>query len=777
MRKCHKMRGFITLFALVLCMLTGCGAKSDVAYEESEVSGNDQSLSQPLEGAASWQDYNGKKIGVLVGPLMEDTAKEYFPDSEYLLFNSYPDCITALLTGKIDAYLGDEPELKAVHAQRPEIDYIHDRITENNYSFAFRKNDPDSAALCNELNEFIEKCWADGTMQELDDIWFGVDEDRKVVDMSDLTGVSGTIMVVTTSTDMPFSYIKDGKNVGYDIDLVVRFCRDRGYALKLGDVDFAGRIPAIESGKYDFTTDMNVTPEREEQVLFSDPTSKGGIVLAVLTNTISNDALSNTRPELTDFSELSGKTVSMLTGAPFEELVKSKAPNVGEYTYFNSTPDMIEALKTHKTDVFLTNNAVGQLAINRNPDITLFPQSLEDGEFGIAFAKGSTKKNEWQAVYDSIPKSEIEAAWEKWTGADDSVKALPEQNWPGTNGTVRVAACDTLEPMSYVGGDNELKGFDLEVILMVAKRLDVKVEFTGMEFSAILAAVQSGKADMGAGSIIITDERAQAVDFMEYYPAAFVFIVRTADTTSAVEANNSFWDGIESSFKKTFIREERWKLFVEGVVSTMIITLLTVLFGTTLGFAVFMICRNGNLAANFITKVILWLVQGTPMVVLLMILYYIIFGSVNISGIAVAVIGFTLTFGGTVFSLLKIGVGAIDIGQYEAAYALGYSNSKTFFKIILPQALPHVLTAYKGEIVSLIKATAIVGYIAVQDLTKMGDIVRSRTYEAFFPLIAVTIIYFALEGLIGFAISRVTVNLNPKLRKCADIMKGVKTDD
>ena len=127
--------------------------------------------------------------------------------------------------------------------------------------------------------------------------------------------------------------------------------------------------------------------------------------------------------------------------------------------------------------------------------------------------------------------------------------------------------------------------------------------------------------------------------------------------------------------------------------------------------------------------------------------------------------------------LLKLGVGAVDPGQYEAASALGYSDGQTFFKIILPQALPHVMDSYRGEIVALIKATAIVGYIAVQDLTKMGDIVRSRTYEAFFPLIAVTVFYFLLEELLGMAFQRVTRNMNPRRRSRHDILKGVKTDD
>ena len=151
------------------------------------------------------------------------------------------------------------------------------------------------------------------------------------------------------------------------------------------------------------------------------------------------------------------------------------------------------------------------------------------------------------------------------------------------------------------------------------------------------------------------------------------------------------------SFKKTFIREERWKLFLLGVTNTLIITIASILLGTALGFLVFLLCRNGNRLANGITNFCLWLVRGMPMVVMLMIFYYIIFGKLSISGIIVAIIGFTLTFGASVFGQLKTGTGAVDPEQYEAAYALGYSNRQTFFKIILPQALPHVVPSYNGE--------------------------------------------------------------------------------
>ncbi len=526
---------------------------SDILYTEENgvmVRDTGSRTDSRRQNGARWQDYNGKRIGVLSGPLMEDTAAEFFPDSEYLLFNSYPDCAAALLAGKIDGFLGDEPGMVSLHAENPEIDYIRDSLTENNYSFAFRKNDPDSAALCEELNEFLAKSWADGTMQDIQDIWLGADEDRKTVELSDLTGENGTVRVVTTSTDMPWSYVKDGKNVGYDIDLVARFCRERGYALELGDVDFAGRIPAIQSGRYDFTTDMNVTPEREEQVLFSDPTAHGGIVLAVLAS-----------------------------------------------------------------------------------DLAL-PPSGEDGA--------------------------------------DRNPAAPE---------------------------------------------------------------------------------------------------------NAAEKGGSFLDGIRDSFEKTFLRENRWKLFLQGIGTTMLITVLSILFGTALGFAVYMLCRTGSPAANAITRFFVWLVQGMPVVVLLMILYYVVFADSTASSTAVAVVAFTLVFGAAVYGMLRSGVGAVPKGQTEAAYALGYGNTRTFFRIILPQAVPHFLPAYKGEIVALIKATAIVGYIAVQDLTKMGDIVRGRTYEAFFPLIAIAVIYFILAAALTFLVTRLERIVNPRRRKKADILKGVETHD
>ncbi|MBR1658754.1 MAG: transporter substrate-binding domain-containing protein, partial [Oscillospiraceae bacterium] len=437
---------------------------SDTLYEEENgimVRDTGASANAQASGQVRWQNYNGKRLGVLVGPLMEDTAAEFFPDSEYLLFNSYPDCAAALLAGKIDGFLGDEPGMISRHAENPEIDYIHESLTENNYAFAFRKDDPESASLCAELNAFLAKSWADGTMEEIENIWLGVDEDRKDVDMSGLTGENGTIKVVTTSSDMPWSYIKDGKNVGYDIDLVVRFCRERGYALELGDVDFAGRIPAVQSGKYDFTTDMNVTPEREEQVLFSDPTAHGGIVLAVLASDLAPAASGVVNGVYQSLDELAGKRIGVITGSIHDGLVAERLPTA-QRVYFTVPSDMLAALKAGKIDAFVLPEASAIFMRYEDGSITWLDESLQDGDVGFAFPKTEEGRLLCGRFSEYIRAIQADGTLaeltDKWFRADESVKTMIDYTaLPATNGTLRMATAGIQVPFNYVR-DNTIVG-------------------------------------------------------------------------------------------------------------------------------------------------------------------------------------------------------------------------------------------------------------------------------------------------------------------------------
>jgi len=247
--------------------------------------------------------------------------------------------------------------------------------------------------------------------------------------------------------------------------------------------------------------------------------------------------------------------------------------------------------------------------------------------------------------------------------------------------------------------------------------------------------------------------------------------------SSAGNAGGSWIDGVVEGFDSTFITENRWQMFLTGIFNTLIITIASLILGTILGYLLYLLCRNGGRIANGFVDFCVWLITGMPVVVLLMILFYIIFGRSPISEVAVAVIGFTLIFATSVIGMLKTGVSAVDEGQEEAASILGYSREQIFRLIVLPQAIRHVLPLYKGEIVTLLKATAIVGYIAVQDLTKVGDIIRSRTFEAFFPLLAVAIIYFVLAALLKLFMKVLLAQTSLENRSQEKILKGINPNE
>ena len=479
---------------------------------------------------------------------------------------------------------------------------------------------------------------------------------------------------------------------------------------------------------------------------------------------------------LPELQALDGKRFGVQTGSTFDRDVASWFPHA-QIAYYNSLPDLVAALQTGKIDAFPSDEIALEMMKGEGAELKVLEPYMDHYSCGFVFAKtphGGHPRDEMDAWLTEARESGLlDEMLDKWLHADEAAKTMPDPNsLPDENGTLVFATEAGFPPFDYIRF-GEVVGFEVEMAIDFCADRGYGIVLIPMNFDGILPAIQSGKVDFSASGFAITPERMESVNFSQPYYSGGTKIVVPNTESSGV----SWWSTVLSSFEKTFLREDRWKLFAVGIENTLLITALSILGGTALGFGIFMLCRNGNPAANMITRFAMHLVQGMPMVVLLMILYYVIFGSISISGIAVAAIGLMLTFGAGVFGLLKIGVGAVDRGQYEAAYALGHSDRHTFFRIVLPQALPHILPAYKGEIVGLLKATAIVGYIAVQDLTKMGDIVRSRTYEAFFPLIAVALIYFLLEDLFNFLVGRLERKMNPRRRTREDILKGVKADD
>ena len=206
---------------------------------------------------------------------------------------------------------------------------------------------------------------------------------------------------------------------------------------------------------------------------------------------------------------------------------------------------------------------------------------------------------------------------------------------------------------------------------------------------------------------------------------------------------------LKSSFISNFIEDNRWRYITDGLKITLLVTVFAVLIGVVLGFLIAIVRtthdKTGKLKIlNAICKVYLTVIRGTPVVVQLMIIYFIIFGSVDISKVLVAIIAFGINSGAYVAEIFRSGIMSIDNGQFEAGRSLGFNYAQTMMYIIMPQAFKNVLPTLCNEFISLLKETSVSGYIALQDLTKGGDIIRSRTHDAFMPLIAVALIYLAM---------------------------------
>ena len=167
------------------------------------------------------------------------------------------------------------------------------------------------------------------------------------------------------------------------------------------------------------------------------------------------------------------------------------------------------------------------------------------------------------------------------------------------------------------------------------------------------------------------------------------------------------------------------------------------------------------------------LLRGTPVLVLLMIIFYVVFASVNISPVIAAILAFALNFAAYVSEMFRTSIQGVDKGQAEAGVAGGFTKVETFIYIIMPQAMRQVLPVYKGEFISLLKMTSIVGYIAVQDITRASDIIRSRTFDAFFPLLMAAAIYLVLAWLLTWALDKVEISVDPKRKRVKKVEEAV----
>ncbi|MCR5421217.1 MAG: amino acid ABC transporter permease [Lachnospiraceae bacterium] len=209
-----------------------------------------------------------------------------------------------------------------------------------------------------------------------------------------------------------------------------------------------------------------------------------------------------------------------------------------------------------------------------------------------------------------------------------------------------------------------------------------------------------------------------------------------------------------NSFYRCFIVNDRYKLLVSGLGITIKVSLLAVVLGILIGFLIALCNLSRKKPLNVIGKVYTDIIRGTPSVTQLMIIYFVIFATINWPKWVIAAIAFGINSGAYVSEIIRAGILSIDKGQTEAGRSLGLNAKQTMIYIIIPQALKNIFPALGNEFITLIKETAIVGYVGLMDIQKAGDFIKSSTYEAFMPLIGTAVIYFILIKLLTTALGK-----------------------
>ncbi len=472
----------------------------------------------------------------------------------------------------------------------------------------------------------------------------------------------------------------------------------------------------------------------------------------------------------TKVAQLAGKTAGVMAGTPQDEIVQASVEGA-DILYFNSLTDLVLALQSHKIDFFVLSSVNYYALAEDYPELGYIDQQLKSYDVGTIFPPNAAGEalcaqfNEYVAtITDNGELTRLQDYWlmpNEWENID-----IPAT---GENGVLHMATSNTLKPFSMeLNGRNA--GFDIAVIAGFCRAYGYGLQIDNVEFSGALTGITSGMYDLAAGQISWTAERAQSVLFSDfYYTQQIVAIVRADDfaagevvqsagsgdassddsaTDADISSAQSGEKSLLTSIRRTLVDQDRWKSILAGLGTTLVITLAGFALANVLGAALCAMSLSNNRALRIISRAYCGLMQGIPIVVVLMVLYYVVLASAKLNNVVVASLGFGMVFAANMAQLFEGGIRGVDAGQWEAALASGLTARQAFLGIIVPQAARTSLPAYFTNLISLMKGTAVVGYIAVADLTRAGDVIRSSTYEAFVPIITVAIIYLAITCLL-----------------------------
>jgi polar amino acid transport system substrate-binding protein len=431
---------------------------------------------------------------------------------------------------------------------------------------------------------------------------------------------------------------------------------------------------------------------------------------------------------------------------------------------FGSIMDAVAALKAGRVDAVITADVTCRNIERENPDLERLPELLTNEHVSVGIKKGNdellSEINE--VILELREDGTLDDMAERWVETYPPVYIeIPE-----TDGEVlRIGTDSTRVPFTYLDADKMNIGYAPELARRIGQKLGRRVEFVSMDFAALIPSLESGKIDCIIDMMAATDERKKSINFSETYYLSGQNILKRNDESLSASQTPGFFESLKNSFTQNLLTENRWKLIIDGLCISLLITAFAFLLATLLGFGVCGMRMSKNPILKGIGSAYITVLRGTPVLVLLMITFYVIFAKSSISGTVVAIIAFGVNGAAFIGEIFRSAIMTIDKGQIEAARSMGFSKIGAFFTVTLPQAARVAFPVYKSEFISMFKMTSVVGYVAIMDLTKAGDIIRSRTYDAFFPLIFVAVVYLIAASLMIFVFDSIDTATNKRLRR------------
>ena len=728
-------------------------------------------------GIAALQDIDGKRVGVLTGSAGDHAARKRFPKASILDMNASADAALAVKTNKADAFVYDKSVLLNLAQKNPELVILDEPVAKLEVAAAIRR---DNARLLADVNRVLTGLKQDGTLQRLRDKWIASkDAGRKHLPPAGQSPAQGVLRIGTNAIIEPFSYQANGQIIGLDIELGKLIGDRLGKRVEIIDMQFESLIPALQSGKIDIAmSNFNVTEERKKLVNFSVPYVENDISALVMrpaanvaASAPAQSNIASPTVRIAKHANIGDKRIGVLLGSEHDRYVMRTFPKATVLQY-KSPPDILLAVKSGKVDAGLYTRETLVGILRTDDELGLVGDSLYSVPIAIGFRKGNDAlREQFNAFLRQIRENGVYADMvDRWMTR--GVTEMPKIARPKSQGVLIVGTVSDKGMPFTIMKDHQMIGFDIELVRRFGDFLGKDIQFADMEFGGLITAVSSSKIDMIASTLMVTEERKQQIDFSDTYyeMGASIFALKKniAVSEAPVEtrpAPPSFWQSVADSFHSNIILEKRYLLIWDGLKVTFLIAVLSSVFGTLLGALVCFMRMSKKAVLNLPARIYISILRGTPVLVLLMLIFYVAFASVNINPVIVAVIAFGMNFAAYASEIFRTGIESVDRGQTEAGIALGFTRIKTFLYIVLPQAVRQILPVYKGEFISLVKMTSIVGYIAVQDLTKASDIIRSRTFDAFFPLVMVAILYFLISWLLTQSLEYIEHRTDPKRRR------------